>query len=239
MAMNRFRRNAGISLIEVMVAMVAGLVVIGAVLSFTVATIRTNGEAVAVTRVNQELRSLMDVMAREIRRAGFNASATAAIGTGATSTNHSTIESDTSVAGSHCILFGYDTPDAGGADSDPGTVGDSEWKGFRRTTVSGVGVLQMRTGGAAMTDCSGANTWSTISSPRSVDITGLTYSFDGPAVDCGVATDTGTGNQVNVSVRTLTITINGRLVNDPTVTRSLRERVRIRADRIFQTASCS
>lgn len=59
----------GFSLVELMVAMVLGLIVIAAVLSFILSLIRANSETVLDTRLNQELRSTMAVIAGEVQRA--------------------------------------------------------------------------------------------------------------------------------------------------------------------------
>lgn len=64
------RRSArGFSLIELMVALVIGLIVIGAVLALIMSIIRSNNETIQSTRLTQELRATMGVIATDLRRA--------------------------------------------------------------------------------------------------------------------------------------------------------------------------
>lgn len=60
---------AGFSLAELMVASAIGLIVIGAVITLVLSMMRSNQETLQSTRLNQELRSTMAVIASEIQRA--------------------------------------------------------------------------------------------------------------------------------------------------------------------------
>lgn len=66
----RKRHHAGFSLVELMVAMVLGLIVIGAVIALVLSMIRANNQTIAATRLTQELRATAALMAADIRRAG-------------------------------------------------------------------------------------------------------------------------------------------------------------------------
>ncbi len=63
------KRITGFTLVEMMVALVLALLVSAAVLAFIVSLIRSNSETVLSTRLNQELRATMAVVANELRRA--------------------------------------------------------------------------------------------------------------------------------------------------------------------------
>jgi Tfp pilus assembly protein PilW len=63
-------RQGGFSLVELMVAMVLGLIVIGAVIALVLSMIRANTQTIAATRLTQELRATAAVMAADLRRAG-------------------------------------------------------------------------------------------------------------------------------------------------------------------------
>src|SRR6185295_11518784 len=63
------QRAKGFSLIELMVALVVGLIVVGSALAMTVSVIHTNSENVRYTRLTQELRAVSEIVARELRRA--------------------------------------------------------------------------------------------------------------------------------------------------------------------------
>lgn len=62
-------RVQGFTLIEMMVALVLALLVTASVLAFIFSIIRANSETVLSTRVNQELRATMTVVANELKRA--------------------------------------------------------------------------------------------------------------------------------------------------------------------------
>jgi len=62
-------RHAGFSLVELMVALVLGLIVTGAVVALVVAIIHSNRQTLQATRLNQELRATLAVIANDLRRA--------------------------------------------------------------------------------------------------------------------------------------------------------------------------
>ena len=66
---NRPTRQRGFSLVELMVAMLMGLIVSGAVLALVVAIIHSNRQTLQTTRLNQELRATLAVIANDLRRA--------------------------------------------------------------------------------------------------------------------------------------------------------------------------
>jgi type IV pilus assembly protein PilW len=99
----RSGNTRGFSLIELMVALVVGLIVVGAVLALIVAIMKSNRETLQATRLNQELRATMAVMATDIRRArGVEDPMTTAT-MDPTTVPYKDI--DTTTAG--CILYGY------------------------------------------------------------------------------------------------------------------------------------
>ena len=62
----------GFSLVEMMVALAAGLIVSGAVIAFLLSSMKSNGEYVQSTRLTQELRNTLDLVTRDLSRAGYN-----------------------------------------------------------------------------------------------------------------------------------------------------------------------
>lgn len=61
-----------------MVAMVAGLLLVATVTTLFVTILRANSTAMKVSRLNQEVQAITDMMARDIERAGYDASAATA-----------------------------------------------------------------------------------------------------------------------------------------------------------------
>jgi len=66
---------AGFSLIELMVAMMIGILALGALLTVFASTISTNKTILENIHLHQELRIIIDIMARDIRRTGYWAQA--------------------------------------------------------------------------------------------------------------------------------------------------------------------
>jgi prepilin-type N-terminal cleavage/methylation domain-containing protein len=63
-------RNNGFTLIELMVALVLGLVVVGGVMAVFMSTYQSNAQNIKAVRLNEEMRAVMSMMSRDIRRAG-------------------------------------------------------------------------------------------------------------------------------------------------------------------------
>lgn len=103
------RRARGLTLIELMIALVAGLVVSGAALALVVSTMKANAETIRATRLTQELRSTAEVAARELRRARSVTDPIANVGIASASMvkacNSITPASGTAAS---CATFGYD-----------------------------------------------------------------------------------------------------------------------------------
>ena len=69
---NRMTRQQGLTLIELMISMVIGLVLVGGVLSIFVSTNQTAKLNDNLMRVQEDARGAFEVMARDIREAGQN-----------------------------------------------------------------------------------------------------------------------------------------------------------------------
>jgi len=100
-------RASGVSLIELMVALVAGLIVSGAALALIIAIIKSNADNIRATRLTQELRTTAEVIARDLRRARGIEDPIANIGS---STMIQACNAITPASGttSSCVQFAYD-----------------------------------------------------------------------------------------------------------------------------------
>lgn len=72
----KINKQHGFSLVELMVAMVAGLLLVAAVTALFATIIKAQSTALQVSRLNQELQSITDMIARDLQRAGYDAKAT-------------------------------------------------------------------------------------------------------------------------------------------------------------------
>lgn len=152
----------GFSLIELMIAMVLGLIVIGAVLALSLSLMRANNQTIAGTRLTQELRAVAGVMANDLRRAGGVVDPL----TVATANNGNPLNpfASISTATAGCIQYGYE-----GADG-----------GELRNIYFSQGAVFMAAADAADPGCAGGTQ---LNSPQ-VTITGLTFVRQSP---CGTA----------------------------------------------------
>jgi type IV pilus assembly protein PilW len=84
MLIARNQRPRGLSIVEFMVGIVVGLFVVGGAAKLFVDYLSSNRKAMLETRVNQDLRAAADLVARDLRRAGYWRNATTGLYLGGT-----------------------------------------------------------------------------------------------------------------------------------------------------------
>jgi len=221
------RRAAGFSLVELMIALVVGLIVLGAVLTFTVTMLRSYSENIRSTRLTQELRTSMNVISRELRRAGFDAKSVTRV---LTDSNPSTFNAMTLTA--NCVSYQYDR----GVGGDWGGIpAATEVRGMRLNATTGT--VQMNASSAAI-DCSGATGWVDVTDASVVQIT----TFAPKLIDTPFCSQVGetedpvtkvkTYHLAQGSVRHLTLCLKGRLVADNSIARQVTNTTRVRAENV-------
>lgn len=201
--------QTGFGLVDMMIAMTLSVVMLGGMLSAYVATINGHGNVAKIARLDHEMHALMELMSRDIRRAGSHGNPSA-LATGAS--NPFTLDTPaayTSESANSCLTFSYDLD----ADGSLDTGSDDERFGFRLKNK----VIQMRRAGLDCTmDGSPAN-WEDVTDGSVVEITGLSFT----------ATNT---TAEDMTLRRMQVQLSGRLKNDPDVSRTLTKTVRIRND---------
>lgn len=214
------KRQNGFSLVELMISITVGMLVLAGVVKIFSDSMGSNVDTLKTTRLNQELRAIMDIMSNDIRRAGYWAGAAAVVGA---NNPFSTI----TINGTNdCILYSYDEDSSADA-----AVPSTEQLGFRLNA----GAIEMRSN-AALCDAGG---WQDLSDSNAITITAL--NFNNAATQClnlsnstdsdCIATPALAGD-TTVTVREIEITLTGQLSGDATVTRTLQQTVRIRNDAI-------
>jgi prepilin peptidase dependent protein B len=251
------KQQAGVTLVELMIGLLVGLIVIAAGLNIFTTSIRGQTDNINLTRLNQDMRSMMDIMVRDIRRAGFWTSQpdlyiftpllNPQVQTNPffdSTTNGATTDLAVYNTGS-CIVYAYNYDN----DSPP-VVDSSDRLGFR---LNNDGELQMRSSGSSNEDCN-YGTWESITEPE-VEITALAFTLttatlnvtsmvndkDGDdngngICDTGEACNTCTTGQACLYVRNVAISLTGRLRDDNTVVQTITEQVRVRNDKYLATA---
>lgn len=145
--MIRLNRHSGFTLIELMVAMLVGLIVVGATIALVVSLMQSNNETIRTTRLTQELRSVADIISSEVRRARSLSDPLANVGAGASAfTTCNTIYPETTDGTQTCLRFAY------GCNPTDGT---GTFKAIRQ---SGANLMIGTAAGAAGLACTGATT---------------------------------------------------------------------------------
>lgn len=210
----------GFSLVEMLISLALGLIIIAGVLSFTVNSVASVGRNIGATRLMQELRGAMSVMSREIKRSGYDRDAIEGISRGVYPSGYAAI---TINSARDCLLMAYDRVGLNDGGNAPGA---GEWKGFRRATVAGRGVLQVNAT-SNPPSCTGNDGWVDLTSRNDVNVTSLVLTQTAIAPVAGGATPRGA---ITVSVREVQVAMRAALVDDPATERGLDERVRVRTD---------
>lgn len=227
------KKHTGFTLIEILIALVLGLIVLSATIGIYITTVNGSRDTLNSVRLNHDLESAMLLMVNDIRRAGYWGLAR----TGAdSSTNPFTIgAANIQSPAATCILYTYDV-------DDDGVVDANEHYGFQLTG----GAIAMRLTGTTTANCADANnTWSTFTVTQSVNVTALTFtpayrclnvttavSYSTTCAAAAVAGNLTTGQKA-VESRQFDIALTGQLANDATVTKTLTGTVKVRNDRIF------
>src|SRR5690606_35915125 len=105
-----------------MVALVAGLIVAGAVLAFTLSSLRINSEYVLSTRLATELRNSLGFITEDLRRAGYDERAMDFVSRPDGFTGFSpfsAIQISNAGSANGCIVYAYDRQPATPGEIDP------------------------------------------------------------------------------------------------------------------------
>jgi type IV pilus assembly protein PilW len=254
------RQSRGFSLVELMISLAIGLIVVTAVLAFTLSSLTANSEYVQSTRLSQELRNSMDFISRELRRAGYDENMNRYT---AASTLDALVISPFSrifvdedadgdgTANDGCVIYAYDR--TGGT---PGTVERARGEiramrlAFRTVDGQTVGVLEIGESATGLTPacnggaptytnypatCNSTSGWCALTDPRVINITNFTLDTSGYMIQDVTATST------SMTIREIGIGLDGQLRQsaDGTVTRGITSRVKVRADCLEASANCA
>jgi type IV pilus assembly protein PilW len=234
-------KQAGMTLIELMVAILLGLLITAAAITAYVQYLNTTTDNVQLMRLNQDMRSIMDLMVRDIRRAGFVTSDPESNFPCLQQNPFNNVNiyaSGTGNAGTSCIVFAYNRDNNIPIDcavAPFNAIEDADRFGFRVSNNA----LEMKTSGGSEANCS-SGTWETISEPdvdfnltftlneSELDITEM-YADADKVCNAGEAcNDCDAGNQC-LTVRQVNITMTGTLADGTSQTIS--EQVRVRNDK--------
>lgn len=238
------RISKGFSLIELMVAMVVGLFVAAIVATMYVNIVRANSTTVQLSRLNMDMQAALDIMTRDIQRAGYVSGAEAALsrdtfGNTISAAIYSTVSSASFSAftiasgaltnteqdigtyqnSGDCILLRYD------ANGDGSIAGDTppEIMGYRYNEDRHA-IQYNAWSSIANQSCSANSGWNILAGGDGhIDITGLNFSIL-PA----------SGASSNFHQRSILITVSGASSRDADLNIMLEKEVRLRNDQFIE-----
>ncbi len=186
------RKSKGFTLIEIMIALLLGLIIISATISIYIATVRSSSDTVKSARLNHDLEMVMSLMINDIRRAGQWGGAIASSNSGVNPFTQvpdvTKGQANINIPNANCVLYTYDADGDGHYDEDNDNFGDSEddnneFYGFKLDS----GTIKIRINvptGTTYANCSETGTsccsstygnWQEMVVGDDVEITGLTF----------------------------------------------------------------
>ena len=235
-------RQAGVSLVELMVGVTVGLFIVAGSITLFVSLLNNSRNLLVQARVNQDLRGAADTIARELRRGGYweNAIAgTVTDSTGATTSANpnSAVTFDASTSSiRYSIARDTAVVQTPVRTANNNTLESDEQFGFKLSS----GQLQMEIG---------SGNWQSITDPNITTVNYFKLTPTVTAVDikascakaccdaiAGSCTATNVTACPKATVRQYTLLINGQATSDSAVNRTLAENIRIRNDLV--TGGC-
>jgi Tfp pilus assembly protein PilW len=222
------RRQRGLTLIELLVAGIISLIAAAGMVIVMANTLGTGTQTIQMARMTQEMRTAMQIMSRELRRANYHAGYMSCYGNTGCLTNMpglGDISSYVKEVGitdngdSDCFWFWYDRPQR--CPSPPCTAAElaaaqvpvtgETVAAFRHTIISGIGRLQMTTASTAAPNCNLSAGWFDITDPDLIDVTAFNVSDAASVVETfNAAGDT-------QSVERIALAMTARLTPDAAV----------------------
>jgi prepilin peptidase dependent protein B len=231
------RQQRGLGLVELMVSLTIGMFLLVGLLAYLARALSTTSSTYQNSRISQELNAVMELMARDIRRAGYSSTAYNATTPALAAANAFT---QSAVAGANdgginlatagCILYSYDMPGTANGTRDSG-----ELLGFK---LQDGAVYTASSGSGSGCNASG---WQPITDPKVTEITTLTFQYLDASDNVASPQKpfvSASGSGWSLCTRNIRVTVSGRLVSDPTIAiRSHSQDVRVRNDWYNATGS--
>ena len=236
--LSQHHEQHGATLVELMIAGLIALIALSAVVTVYSASARHSAALLQQAQLHQQLHTLMQLMSRDLKRAGYwyfdPGVRPATDNPFQNSTNRLQVQAYPSERPDSCILFAYDLDQDGlvgvGVCSDTDCPDDTdddnvEQFGFRLRDAK----LQARYGGPVL-DCEGGY-WQTLNDPA-IEITGLGFTRHARCLNLRESDRACTADVPQLVQRVLQIQISGQLRNKPDSNRTITRWLRIRNDRL-------
>lgn len=241
------RHSSGVSLVELMVTLAVGLVISLAAGTLFLTSVRGGADTLRSAKLNVELRSAMDLIEGEIRRAGYGGQP---IDNDPFRNPYTQDTTDLTIPVSSCILFAYNANDS--LVELPTMPPANHFSGFKRADQK----IWMRYTSADQTNEDGCDTgteeWEALTD-ENVVITGLGFAINYICTNAGLPDTTApalryavgqrcqsgqslydaaaTGHDL-VESRIVSVTLAGEHADDSATKGSLTRAIRVRNDRV-------
>ena len=210
----------GVSMVEILIALAAGLVLMTASLYLFIGIMKNSNSTLEMARFNHDLQAGMDRIVSDVRRAGYWSQAINDLGTGANTNPFMVTGADIAInVAQDCLLFTYDL-NSDGTLPTVNTAGGDKRFGYRLNNST----LQMRPYTAPFSCTAAAGDWNDITD-------GIVSNVTFTEVDKVVDVDGSGPGTSTITIRDITISITGALPSDNTITRTLTQTVRVRNDK--------
>lgn len=223
----------GLSIVELLVGITVGLFVLAGATMVATNQISDNRRLLLETQIQQDMRTAMDIIVRDIKRSGysFKADQLPPVGTPATTIGYSPAGA---LSASDPLLYTYSAKAYGGPAGDNGTANPAnpadadDFKGFMLDIDSGVIKVQL-----------GKDNWQPLTDGDVVKITAFTANNVEvptflPTATCSTTpcpSTTGCGD-ARVVTRVIELVMEGVAKHDDRVKRKLETAVRVRNDEV-------
>lgn len=246
----------GMTLLEQMVALGISTVVITAMVALMGNTLFVTSLDIKKVRLDQEVRSTVQMVTRDIRRASYNAESILCFGNmscfdgtytaGGWGSDLSWLDLSINAA-NDCVIFQMDR-------NHDGNPGNDAAAGFRRVTSNGVGRVQMWVGSGSETDptCTTGSSWVDLTNDDVIDVTEFLICDTISASDAQCddleagADDPDLPDTLSFSdevqrdgsfqwmqqIRIVQVVMRAELVSDSDMSTKIVDRIRVRNDRI-------
>ena len=218
------KRQAGVTLVEAMIGLALSMIVVSSMVGLMSNSMGTATRIIEMSQLTDELRNVMSMMTRDVRRANYSANAAYCYANSDCGLNVAAQWGDINIErdadANACVTFNLDRDFDGDASSD--SAG-----GFQYRAVGGVGRIEMWVGDSSPVCFAGANDWLPVTDDAMVDIT--EFLVDDSGSFSGTVTGEA-GSTVTQNTRQLNIQIEGELLLDNRITRRLVDTIRVRND---------
>lgn len=218
-------RQAGVTLMETMIALALSTVVTTAMVVLMGNSMGSATRIIDMTQLSDELRNVMSMMARDVRRANYSVNSIYCYGNPDCATDGSPVSQliDVQISNDRtCFTYQLERDQDSDTDTDAG--------GFSLVVENAAGYMKMWKGGGSPT-CSDADDpnnadWVAVTDPNVFDIT-LFQVLDGASF---TRTSAGVSGTTTARQREIQLIIQGELQSDASVNRRIEDIIRVRND---------